>query len=299
MTRPEREGRLGTCNGVAYVQFLNAQEAEVARQSKHKEMMGNRYIECMTHIPKGAPAQGQQEGGTQQAGEAFAPAAEQGGVPVAYQQQQPSAQASSQPASAASSVGAESGEYLLPNDFFRNINKGPSVGPHCWGRWRREGAVHLAHRRETGRGDPWGGGGPGPAPHNMLIPAAREDKLSEKGGPSSPPQGFAPWTASRRATTAAAASFMAVGGAHPPGYGPADPAGGRGLPRPAQRLSGPQDDPPKPWSTTGTGTGQCILAQLWNSGPAAAGFATITPTLTLVSSTFESCSQTERVLECI
>uniref|UniRef100_A0A7S2Z0X5 RRM domain-containing protein n=1 Tax=Chloropicon laureae TaxID=464258 RepID=A0A7S2Z0X5_9CHLO len=52
MTRPEREGRLGTCNGVAYVQFATPGEAESARLRKHKAMMGSRYIECMTHTHK-------------------------------------------------------------------------------------------------------------------------------------------------------------------------------------------------------------------------------------------------------
>ena len=52
MTRPEKEGRVGTCNGVAYVQFATASEAESAKQVKHKQIMGNRYIECMVHISK-------------------------------------------------------------------------------------------------------------------------------------------------------------------------------------------------------------------------------------------------------
>eukprot|EP00216_Chloropicon_sp_CCMP2111_P001502 CAMPEP_0198247440 /NCGR_PEP_ID=MMETSP1446-20131203/46476_1 /TAXON_ID=1461542 ORGANISM="Unidentified sp, Strain CCMP2111" /NCGR_SAMPLE_ID=MMETSP1446 /ASSEMBLY_ACC=CAM_ASM_001112 /LENGTH=696 /DNA_ID=CAMNT_0043931765 /DNA_START=129 /DNA_END=2219 /DNA_ORIENTATION=+ len=52
MTRPEKEGRVGICNGVAYVQFATAPEAESAKRVKDKQMMGNRYIECMTHIPK-------------------------------------------------------------------------------------------------------------------------------------------------------------------------------------------------------------------------------------------------------
>ena len=91
MTRPEREGRLGTCNGVAYVQFSSSQEAESARQRKHKEMMGNRYIECMTHIPKGTAQGGQQEGLV-----AVQDEPPQGlGGPGGYQQQQSQASAPS------------------------------------------------------------------------------------------------------------------------------------------------------------------------------------------------------------
>lgn len=274
MTRPEREGRLGTCNGVAYVQFLNAQEAEVARQSKHKEMMGNRYIECMTHIPKGAPAQGQQEGGTQQAGEAFAPAAEQGGVPVAYQQQQPSAQASSQPASAASSVGAESGEYLLPNDFFRNINKGPSVGPQYYGGevaegrsnqqvWPTDGKQNGAIHGAEGGLDPH-------SAYNMPTLQQQLEKmgLSEKGESlfSAPGPSLLGQQQQAGATTAAAASFAAVGGAHPPGYGPADSWGGEGIAKAGSNASsGPQDDP-LGGAMVDNGNGNGAVYPGWSSG---------------------------------
>ena len=46
-TRHDRqENPTGT--GVAYVQFSNPDTAEDARNSKHKQTMGTRYIECMT-----------------------------------------------------------------------------------------------------------------------------------------------------------------------------------------------------------------------------------------------------------
>jgi len=37
--------------GVAYVQFVSSEAAEQARNIKHKQMMGTRYIECMILIP--------------------------------------------------------------------------------------------------------------------------------------------------------------------------------------------------------------------------------------------------------
>ena len=125
MTRPEREGRLGTCNGVAYVQFSGAQEAESARQKKHKEVMGNRYIECMTHIPKGTPPQ------AQPGDYRFQPDAA-GTAAVAVGGQTTAVIAASAPAPAGTLVNgggarplqtmsSENVDYILPNDFFRNI----------------------------------------------------------------------------------------------------------------------------------------------------------------------------------
>lgn len=44
----KQENSPGT--GVAYVQFSSPDTAEEARNSKHKQSMGARYIECMTLI---------------------------------------------------------------------------------------------------------------------------------------------------------------------------------------------------------------------------------------------------------
>ena len=49
-TRDDRQGN-HTGTGVAYVQFASADDADLARHSKHKQMMGSRYIECMIFIP--------------------------------------------------------------------------------------------------------------------------------------------------------------------------------------------------------------------------------------------------------
>ena len=48
--RDDRQGRQ-TGTGVAYVQFSSPEAAEQARHSKHKQMMGTRYIECMISTP--------------------------------------------------------------------------------------------------------------------------------------------------------------------------------------------------------------------------------------------------------
>ncbi|KAA6418880.1 MAG: hypothetical protein FRX49_11106 [Trebouxia sp. A1-2] len=40
-----------TGTGVAYVQFVSSEAAEQAQNTKHKQMMGTRYIECMILIP--------------------------------------------------------------------------------------------------------------------------------------------------------------------------------------------------------------------------------------------------------
>ncbi len=48
--RDDRQGH-HTGTGVAYVQFVSTEDAEQARQTKHKQMMGTRYIECMIFIP--------------------------------------------------------------------------------------------------------------------------------------------------------------------------------------------------------------------------------------------------------
>jgi RNA recognition motif-containing protein len=126
MTRPEREGRLGTCNGVAYVQFNGAQEAEGARQQKHKEVMGNRYIECMTHIPKGTPPLSGQPGdyrfqhdmadmADMMVGQP--PAAAGAGVVVAGD----AGAVNGGGARPLQTMSSENVDYILPNDFFRNI----------------------------------------------------------------------------------------------------------------------------------------------------------------------------------
>ena len=48
--RDDRQGRqAGT--GVAYVRFTSPEVAEQARHSRHKQMMGIRYIECMISTP--------------------------------------------------------------------------------------------------------------------------------------------------------------------------------------------------------------------------------------------------------
>ena len=49
-TKHDRQGSL-TGTGLAYVQFAHPAEAEQARQNKHKQMMGTRYIECMIFVP--------------------------------------------------------------------------------------------------------------------------------------------------------------------------------------------------------------------------------------------------------
>ncbi len=49
-TKDDRQGNL-TGTGLAYVQFAHPAEAEQARQNKHKQMMGTRYIECMIFVP--------------------------------------------------------------------------------------------------------------------------------------------------------------------------------------------------------------------------------------------------------
>lgn len=49
-TKDDRQGSL-TGTGLAYVQFAHPAEAEQARQNKHKQMMGTRYIECMIFVP--------------------------------------------------------------------------------------------------------------------------------------------------------------------------------------------------------------------------------------------------------
>ncbi|DBA74130.1 TPA: hypothetical protein ACH3X1_010935 [Trebouxia sp. C0004] len=48
-TKDDRQGNL-TGTGIAYVQFAHPAEAEQARQNKHKQMMGARYIECMIFV---------------------------------------------------------------------------------------------------------------------------------------------------------------------------------------------------------------------------------------------------------
>ena len=49
-TKDDKQGhRSGT--GMAYVHFASPEEAERARQTKHKQMMGARYIECMIFFP--------------------------------------------------------------------------------------------------------------------------------------------------------------------------------------------------------------------------------------------------------
>ena len=48
-TRDDRQGN-PTGTGVAYVQFPSPDLAEDARHVKHKQMMGARYVECMTFI---------------------------------------------------------------------------------------------------------------------------------------------------------------------------------------------------------------------------------------------------------
>lgn len=49
-TRNDHPGqRTGT--GIAYVQFASPEEAERARHSRHKQMLGPRYIECMVFVP--------------------------------------------------------------------------------------------------------------------------------------------------------------------------------------------------------------------------------------------------------
>ena len=49
MSRDHPSQRTGT--GIAYVQFSSPEEAERARHSRHKQMMGPRYIECMVFVP--------------------------------------------------------------------------------------------------------------------------------------------------------------------------------------------------------------------------------------------------------
>jgi len=49
-TKDDGQGKL-TGTGLAYVQFAHPAEAEQARQIKHKQMMGTRYIECMIFVP--------------------------------------------------------------------------------------------------------------------------------------------------------------------------------------------------------------------------------------------------------
>ncbi|KAA6418359.1 MAG: hypothetical protein FRX49_11724 [Trebouxia sp. A1-2] len=49
-TKDDGQGNL-TGTGLAYVQFAHPAQAEQARQNKHKQMMGTRYIECMIFVP--------------------------------------------------------------------------------------------------------------------------------------------------------------------------------------------------------------------------------------------------------
>lgn len=48
-TRHDRQGK-ETGTGLAFVQFSSPDHADEARHTKHKQMMGTRYIECMTFI---------------------------------------------------------------------------------------------------------------------------------------------------------------------------------------------------------------------------------------------------------
>ena len=48
-TRHDRQGKQ-TGTGLAYVQFSSPDYADEARHTKHKQMMGTRYVECMTFI---------------------------------------------------------------------------------------------------------------------------------------------------------------------------------------------------------------------------------------------------------
>ena len=47
--RHDRQGK-ETGTGLAYVQFSSPDYADEARHTKHKQLMGTRYIECMTFI---------------------------------------------------------------------------------------------------------------------------------------------------------------------------------------------------------------------------------------------------------
>ncbi|QDZ20594.1 splicing ribonucleoprotein [Chloropicon primus] len=247
MTRPEREGRLGTCNGVAYVQFSSSQEAEVARQTKHKEMMGNRYIECMTHIPKGTPLQGQHEGVPSQ--EKLKPQAEPGsGTMPSYPQHQMAL-----PLQAAN---AENGDFLLPNDFFRNIKTSipQYYGAEDMGQNRSQQQVWPTNAAVVSDGKQNGmpqAAGPLDQPYNMPTLQQQLEKmgLSEKGESLfSAPVGGGPLLRQQQQgnVQGGQGSYVPVGGAPPPpGYGP-DPwaTGGKdnlGLAKAPSDASSPED----------------------------------------------------------
>lgn len=60
LTKPDRTGNV-TGTGVAFVQFENPQEADRAREQRHRSMMGSRYIEC---LPYAAPNKASAEPGS-------------------------------------------------------------------------------------------------------------------------------------------------------------------------------------------------------------------------------------------
>lgn len=249
MTRPEREGRLGTCNGVAYVQFSSSQEAEGARQSKHKEMMGNRYIECMTHIPKGAPIPGagglvgQGEEGVPQEKAMMGPGGTDpmiGGSqayshhPHLHQQQQMTMPLQTS--------GTENVDYMLPNDFFRNIksampqyyasgqadqvsqNRGSSqVWPSSGAGVVKDQGQGAGFAQDQGQGVPMVDQG-----HNMPTLQQQLEKmgLSEKGESLFSQSASLFGQAMQQQHQGGVPAYAPMGSAPvPPGYGPTDPWG--------------------------------------------------------------------------
>ena len=50
LSKTDRAGGVQSM-GIAYVQFLDAAEAERARAARHRATMGTRYIECLAYQP--------------------------------------------------------------------------------------------------------------------------------------------------------------------------------------------------------------------------------------------------------